>query len=101
MGDVSILRCPNGHGLGIIKRNQAGRAYLMLYRHAVDLMATNPEQVDVLALVSWATDIRCDLCEATKVWLPDREEVRRYLRSKAGNASRITKKRGTDKVSEV
>ncbi len=88
MGDISILRCPNGHGLGIIKRNRSGRTYLMLYRHAVDLMATNPEQVDVLALVSWATDIRCDICEETKVWLPNRAEVTRFLKINANTSDK-------------
>ena len=45
--DLKQWQCSKGHALGVIRMNGNGIPQLMLYRHAVDLSAEQPAQVDV------------------------------------------------------
>lgn len=100
--DGQILKpwkCKNGHTLGVVQRIEVSREFegkplryrttrLMLYRHAVDLSAEAPAEVEVMANVEGTTmDVCCDVdgCGAVRSWfvgeLPEvlAEAVRRAM----------------------
>lgn len=63
--------CKNNHVLGVIVRNGSGKPVLELYRHAVDLKAEQPAEVDVIGVLSGGMKhIRCDVpdCGDVQVW---------------------------------
>ena len=70
--------------LGQVKRNGRGVRHLMLYRHAVNLKAESPAEVEVIGyLEGTMTDIVCDVCGAVRTWAMGQEAlekaVRKYL----------------------
>lgn len=73
-------RCESGHTLGIVIRNGRGITQLLLYREAVDLIADEPGETDVIAVVEGlAMDVRCNLCGAVRTWVPGEAALRRML----------------------
>jgi hypothetical protein len=55
--------------LGVIVHNGSGKPLLELYRHAVDLKAEQPAEVDVIGVLSGGMrNIRCDVCLDVQVW---------------------------------
>lgn len=66
--------------LGHVMRNGRGIRQLLLYRHAVDLGAEDPTEVDVMAyLEGTVQDVRCDICGATRKWTMGIEEVEKVM----------------------
>lgn len=96
-------RCRNNHALGMIQINGDGSPQLMLYRHAVDLSAEMPAEVDLMIgpLVG-RMPVRCDICNQVKLWdISDRvlaelimglddgrlEKVRAYVQRRRATAA--------------
>ena len=77
--ELQIWRCKNGHGLGIIQRVSQGADRLILYRNAVDSKNINPAEVDVIAVIESATDIRCSVCEEMRTWAPNQAALERLM----------------------
>jgi hypothetical protein len=69
MADVKQWHCKNMHALGMIRLNGDGMPQLMLYRHAVDLTADQPAEVDLMIgpLVG-RMPVRCDICDDVELW---------------------------------
>lgn len=67
--DLKQWHCKNKHALGMIRLNGGGIPQLMLYRHAVDLSAEEPAEVDLMIgpLVG-RMPVRCDICDDVRVW---------------------------------
>jgi hypothetical protein len=67
--DLKQWHCKNNHALGMIRLNGDGSPQLMLYRHAVDLEAEKPAEVDLMIgpLVG-RMPVRCDICDDVKIW---------------------------------
>ena len=72
-------KCKNGHVMGQLKRVHAPKKWnarhhetrLILYRHAIDVDAENPAEVEVLTTLTAfgdAPNIKCDVCGATRPW---------------------------------
>lgn len=79
MNEVKIWRCKNGHAMGQVRRNGRGISQLYLYRHAVAVGDT-PADVDVMAVVQGCVvDIRCDLCDEVRTWVPGEAELARLV----------------------
>lgn len=64
-------QCRNGHILGMIQLNGNGVPQLMLYRHAIDMQAEQPAEVDLMIgpLVG-RMPVVCDApdCGDVKLW---------------------------------
>jgi len=56
------------HRLGTISWNGDGIPQLMLYRHAVNLDADHPAEVDVIGPLEGRMPVRCDLCDEVILW---------------------------------
>lgn len=56
------------HRLGMVCWNGDGIPQLMLYRHAVDLDAEHPAEVDVIGTLQGQMSVRCNLCDQVKPW---------------------------------
>ena len=69
--DIKVFKCKNGHGLGVIQQNSHKVNKLLLYRNAVDMDEKSPVQVDIIAVIESAVDIRCGICEDLRVWAPN------------------------------
>ena len=82
--EISDWKCKNGHLLGIVQRNRKGSARLILYRSAIDGLAGEPAQVDVIAVVEAAVDIRCSICDEMRAWAPNQESFERLMGHYAG-----------------
>lgn len=67
--DLKQWHCKNNHALGMIRLNGNQTPQLMLYRHAVDLNAEQPAEVDLMIgpLVG-RMPVRCDICDDVSVW---------------------------------
>lgn len=67
--DLKQWHCKNNHALGMIRLNGDGSPQLVLYRHAVDLAAEKPAEVDLMIgpLVG-RMPVRCDICDDVRVW---------------------------------
>ena len=68
---LQIWKCKNGHGLGVVQQAGSKAAQLLLYRNAVNMDSENPAQVDVIAVIESAVDIRCDICGEMRTWAPN------------------------------
>lgn len=81
MTDTKQWRCKHGHVLGVISWNGSGIPQLMLYRHAVDLTAEQPEQVDVIGPVQGRVPVRCDIddCNSVTMWEASVEVMKELL----------------------
>lgn len=72
--ELTAWRCKNGHALGMARKTGRGHHQLILYRHAVDLSAEKPEQVEVIAVIrGQGIDIRCDICEEKRTWAVEKK----------------------------
>ncbi len=78
-------KCGNDHILGMTKRNGSGIRILLLYRHAVDMTAETPVEVEVMGrLQGMMLEIKCDVpgCGEARTWEEDaaarRRKVQRY-----------------------
>jgi len=60
--------CKHGHVLGAIQWNGNKVPFLLLYRHAVDMGADDPEAVDVIGPVIGQMPVRCDICDQVRTW---------------------------------
>jgi hypothetical protein len=84
MQEVKAWRCGNGHVLGQIMQNGSGNKmqHLLLYRLAMDseTAAGDPQEVDVMAVVEWAADVRCSVCGCVRSWFPDRSTIKRLIK---------------------
>jgi len=67
--DLKQWHCKNNHALGMIRLNGSQVPQLMLYRHAVDLTAEHPAEVDLMIgpLVG-RMPVRCDICDDVSLW---------------------------------
>lgn len=75
-------RCGSGHVLGMARRNGSGITQLSLYRQAVDFDASDPAEVDVIAVVEgMVLDVRCSICGRMRTWVPGAEALRKLLAS--------------------
>ena len=69
MADMRPFLCKNKkHRLGVISWNGSGIPQLILYRHAVNLDADHPAEIDVLGKLTGVMPIRCDLCDEVTPW---------------------------------
>ena len=67
--DLKQWQCSKGHALGVIRMNGNGIPQLMLYRHAVDLSAEQPAQVDVMiGPLMGQMPVQCDICGDVQLW---------------------------------
>jgi len=67
--DLKQWHCKNKHALGMIRLNGNGIPQLMLYRHAVDLAADQPAQVDVMmGPLTGQMLVQCDICSEVAFW---------------------------------
>jgi len=75
--------CKEGHVLGTIQWNGNGVPYLMLYRHAVDMDAEEPEAVDVIGPLMGQMPICCDVegCGDVRWWTMDPKALAHFLRN--------------------
>lgn len=78
-------KCANGHVLGLARQDGSTVQHLLLYREAMD-MAPGADQVDVdvIAVISSATNIRCSVCGDIRTWYLDPEYLRRLLKKQRG-----------------
>lgn len=82
---IRAWKCQNGHIQGQMQRRDlpSGRHVLVLevYRHAVDLQAEAPCDVDVAGEVMGEYLGRCDVpgCGATQVWDPGGTVLREFM----------------------
>lgn len=86
MDGLKEWRCKNGHILGQVKRNGRGIRQLLLYRHAVNLEADQPEEVDVIGyLEGTMMNIQCDVagCGEVRTWEIGKDAIERVIRSYA------------------
>lgn len=77
--EIQVWRCKQGHGLGVVQRNGTKASRLMLYRHAIDVEAQNPVEVDIIAVIDSAIDIRCDICGGARTWAPNQAAYERLM----------------------
>ncbi len=70
MAEMKQWLCKKGHVLGLISWNGNETPQLMLYRHAIDLQAEEPEEVDVIGPLQGRMPVRCDVpdCDAVQLW---------------------------------
>ena len=90
-------RCPNGHVLGVVRRNGSNESQLVLYRYAIDLAVEEPREPEVLGILSGIggmSNIQCSICGAVRDWNPDREAMRRLERRIRRRAIREAVARG-------
>jgi len=86
MDDLKQWRCSSGHVLGQVKRNGRGIRKLLLYRHAVDMSAEVPEQVDIIGEIEGTVlRIRCDVvgCDEVRTWEIGKEAAQRVVQKYA------------------
>lgn len=77
--DIRIWKCKHGHGLGVVQQNGAKIGRLMLYRNAIDVEVQNPAEVDIIAVIDSAIDIRCDICGEVRTWAPNQAAYERLM----------------------
>jgi hypothetical protein len=60
-------KCKHDHVLGVVRFDaDKNRTWLLLFRQAIDV--TVLQDVDVIAVVDTAIDVRCSICDATRTW---------------------------------
>lgn len=87
-----VWRCRNGHGLGTIQRDGDGGSRLLLYRNAIDPEEVDPREVDVIAVVESAVDIRCDICEESRTWAPNQAAFEKLMERYCGISVNVREK---------
>lgn len=110
--DLKQWQCKNHHALGMIRLNGEGTPQLMLYRHAVDLSAECPAEVDLMiGPLIGRMPVRCDICDDIRLWdisdqalaelilglRPERlERVQAYLSK--GRVKKVQRKKNRAKI---
>ena len=96
MGEsLSIWECKHGSGhvLGIVQKNSSGESSLLLYRNAVDQNAEKPAEVDIIAVIHSADEIKCEICGRVRTWAPNQAAFERlmahYENNLAGSSKRF------------
>jgi hypothetical protein len=81
MDELRDFKCDNGHVLGIVHKSGRGLRSLLLYRYAINYGADQGiiPDVDVLAIVDSAIEIRCSVCESKRAWVPGEDELERIV----------------------
>ena len=85
--ELKAFKCATGrHVLGQVVRNGSGIRQLLLYRHAIQaggdgspLRREGDDEVDVIAVVEFATPVKCDLCGKVRRWEPGQEALARLV----------------------
>lgn len=78
-------KCKNGHTLGLVQRSNKQIRQLVLYREAIDPLAEDASDVDVIAVVEgYTSDVRCSICGALRMWVPGEEALTEMLRRTLG-----------------
>ncbi len=99
--DLKQWQCKNKHALGMIRLNGGGSPQLMLYRHAVDLTAEQPAEVDLMiGPLLGRMPVRCDICNDVRVWdcsVDALTELIRGLRQEQLNQLEIRLSKGQEK----
>lgn len=91
MDGIKYKKCPNGHGVGRIVRDEvsdsSGRRYyvtrLRLFRFAVDLNQGTPHEGIEFATVEGTTlEITCNLCLGKTAWYPGEEAINHLVKTR-------------------
>ncbi len=81
MDEIKIWKCKNGHALGVVQRNGSGIRQLMFYRQAIDPLAEEQAEVEVMGTAEGLVmDIACSICGCVRTWVPGEEAMRRLLK---------------------
>ena len=78
--EMTPWKCPQGHVLGLVRRNGNKTTQLLLLREAINQSQTT--EVDVIAVVEgYVADVRCSVagCGALRTWVPGQAALRRLL----------------------
>jgi len=73
--------CKNGHVLGAIQWNGNNLPFLMLYRHAIDLGANDPEAVDVVGPLMGQMPVKCDICDDVQLWKLSPKALAQFMKN--------------------
>lgn len=76
---VKPWRCKCGAVMGAVYRNGSGVRQLMVFRTPIPDGEEMPPEVDVSVVVEGAATVRCELCGASRVWVPGEEALREML----------------------
>jgi hypothetical protein len=80
---MRVWTCENGHVLGLVRRNGRGITQLMVYRHAVDMAAEEPDAPEVMSIAEGTVvDIRCSVCDAMRTWVTGEAALERLMESR-------------------
>lgn len=63
-------KCKHDHVLGVVRfDDEKNRVWLLLFRQAIDMETDGVlPDVDVIAVVNTAIDVRCSICDAKRTW---------------------------------
>jgi len=64
-----------GAVLGMIQRNGNGVPQLLVFRHAVDMTAREPAEVETLGPLMGRMPVDCDACGEVQVWFPSAQSI--------------------------
>lgn len=67
--------CKCGAALGMIQWNGDGIPQLLVYRHAVDMRAEKPAEVEVLGPLMGRMPVECDVCSQVRMWWPSAQVI--------------------------
>ena len=84
MDEHKPWHCKNGHELGSVRRNGRKMTQLLLYRQALDMSGTCPEELDVIAVIEgFVVDVRCSVpgCGALRTWVPGEAALNKLMAS--------------------
>jgi hypothetical protein len=68
-------KCQCGAVLGLISWDDNDIPQLLLYRHAVDMNADHPAEVEVLGALMGRMPVECDGCGRVQVWWPSAQTM--------------------------
>lgn len=88
--EIREWHCEKGHVLGLVVKDSGG-SHLLLYRNAVDDGAESPAQVDVIARIDSANDIRCGICGVMRTWVPSQEAFDRLMKHYKSREGKVEK----------
>lgn len=104
-------KCKNDHILGMIRWNGNAVPQLMLFRHAIDMNAEHPADVDVIGPLIGRVPVRCELCDEVRLWevsvdvladliwsLSHDQRERLQIRLLRGHVRKIQKKKNRARV---
>ena len=80
--DLKRWKCTHDHVLGVVRSEKADHyriTRLLLFRQAIDENTSTLQDVDVIAVIESATDVRCSVCDATRTWWMGEAEMERLM----------------------